>query len=79
MTIITLRDIETNEKVIVRSIIDPIAKLDKKGDVQIIQIKKWIFEESGDFVQEEWYGTLESGKIGMYVTLQYVIIKIEIS
>lgn len=77
MTIITLRDVETNEVVIMRSIIDPIAQLDKKGEVQIIRIKKWIFDESGYFVPEELYGALEGGKVGMYVSLQYVIVKIE--
>ncbi|HCA5143313.1 hypothetical protein EXE06_19430 [Acinetobacter pittii] len=79
MTIITLRDVETNEKVIVRSVIDPIAKFDEKGEVQIIPTKKWIFDETDDFVPEDYYGTFETGKIGMYVTLQYEIIKIEIN
>lgn len=31
MTIITLLDVETKKKVIVRSVIDPIARIDKKG------------------------------------------------
>lgn len=77
MTIITLRDVESNEEVIVRSVIDPVAKLDKNEEVQIIPIKKWMFDETGDFVQEDLYGSLENGKVGMYVSLQYVIIKIE--
>lgn len=79
MTIITVRDVETNEVVIIRSVIDPIAQLDKKGEVQIIRIKKWIFDESGYFVPEELYGALESAKVGNYVSLQYVIIKIEVN
>lgn len=77
MTIITVRDVKTNEVVIIRSIIDPLAQLDKKGEVQIIRIKKWIFDESGYFVPEELYGALEGAKVGNYVSLQYVIIKIE--
>ncbi|MBN6533584.1 hypothetical protein JZM40_18360 [Acinetobacter pittii] len=77
MTIITLRDVESNEEVIVRSVIDPVAKLDKNEEVQIIPIKKWMFDETGDFVQEDLYESLENGKVGMYVSLQYVIIKIE--
>ncbi len=77
MTIITVQDVETNEVIIIRSVIDPIAQLDKKGDVQIIQIKKWIYDETGYFVPEELYGALNSGKVGMYVSLQYVIVKIE--
>lgn len=78
MTIITLRDVETNEEVIVRSIIDPVARMDKRGELQITQIQKWIFDESGDFVNGEFYGALNSAKVGMYVSLQYVIMKIEI-
>lgn len=77
MTIITVRDVETNDVVIIRSIIDPIVQLDKKGEVQIIRIKKWIFDESDYFVPEELYGALEDAKVGNYVSLQYVIIKIE--
>lgn len=77
MTIITLRDVESNEEVIVRSVIDPVAKLDKNEEVQIIPVKKWMFDETGDFVQEDLYESLENGKVGMYVSLQYVIIKIE--
>ncbi|WP_153904541.1 hypothetical protein [Acinetobacter baumannii] len=52
MTIITLLDVETKKKVIVRSVIDPIARIDKKGNIQIIQIHKWLDDESGDFVDE---------------------------
>jgi len=77
MTIITLRDVETNEKVIVRSVIDPVARKDKKGNLQIIQVHKWLYDESDDFVDEELYGALSNGKVGMYVSLQYVIMKIE--
>lgn len=33
MAIITLRDVETNERVIVRSVIDPVARKDKKGNI----------------------------------------------
>lgn len=39
MTIITVRDVETNEVIIIRSVIDPIAKLDKNGEVQIFRNK----------------------------------------
>ena len=78
MTIITLRDVETNEEVILRSVIDPVARKDKKGNIQIIQIQKWLYDESDDFVDEEFYGALNSAKVGMYVSLQYVIMKIEI-
>lgn len=77
MTIITVQDVETNEVIIIRSVIDPIAQLDKNGEVQILRNKKWIFDESGYFLPEELYGALEGGKVGMYVSLQYVIIKIE--
>ncbi len=77
MTIITLRDVETNERVIVRSVIDPIARKDTKGNLQIVQVHKWLYDESDDFVDEEFYGALNSGKVGMYVSLQYVIMKIE--
>ncbi len=45
MTIITLLDVETKKKVIVRSVIDPIARIDKKGNIQIIQIHKWLDDE----------------------------------
>ncbi len=55
MTIITLLDVETKKKVIVRSVIDPIARIDKKGNIQIIQIHKWLYDESGDFVDEDLY------------------------
>lgn len=54
MTIITLLDVETKKKVIVRSVIDPIARIDKKGNIQIIQIHKWLYDESGDFVDEDF-------------------------
>ncbi len=54
MTIITLLDVETKKKVIVRSVIDPIASIDKKGNIQIIQIHKWLYDESGDFVDEDF-------------------------
>ncbi|HEE5436036.1 TPA: hypothetical protein R7O47_000032 [Acinetobacter baumannii] len=74
MTIITLRDVETNERVIVRSVIDPIARKDTKGNLQIVQVHKWLYD---DFVDEEFYGALNSGKVGMYVSFQYVIMKIE--
>ncbi|MGQ1705166.1 hypothetical protein ACT4V6_11515 [Acinetobacter baumannii] len=77
MTIITLRDVETNEELIVKSVIDPVARKDKKGNIQIIQIHKWLYDESDDFVDAELYGALNTGKVGMYVSLQYVIIKIE--
>lgn len=77
MTIITLRDVETNERVIVRSVIDPIARKDTKGNLQIVQVHKWLYDESDDFVDKELYGALNSGKVGMYVSLQYVIMKIE--
>lgn len=58
MTIITLLDVETKKKVIVRSVIDPIARIDKKGNIQIIQIHKWLDDESGDFVDEDLYEAL---------------------
>lgn len=77
MTIITLRDVETNERVIVRSVIDPIARKDTKGNLQIVQVHKWLYDESDDFVDEEFYGALNSVKVGMYVSFQYVIMKIE--
>ncbi|EPG7140160.1 hypothetical protein JRA21_003304, partial [Acinetobacter baumannii] len=61
MTIITLLDVETKKKVIVRSVIDPIARIDKKGNIQIIQIHKWLDDESGDFVDEDLYEALNNG------------------
>jgi hypothetical protein len=77
MTIITLLDVETKKKVIVRSVIDPIARIDKKGNIQIIQIHKWLYDESGDFVDEDLYEALNNGEVGIYLTLQYMIIDIE--
>ena len=77
MTIITLLDVKTKKKVIVRSVIDPIARIDKKGNIQIIQIHKWLYEESGDFVDEDLYEALNNGEVGKYITLQYMIINIE--
>ncbi|EPG3089631.1 hypothetical protein L1H58_003800, partial [Acinetobacter baumannii] len=71
MTIITLLDVETKKKVIVRSVIDPIAIIDKKGNIQIIQIHKWLYDESGDFVDEDLYEALNNGEVGIYITLQY--------
>ncbi|HAV6179009.1 TPA: hypothetical protein JI307_17465, partial [Acinetobacter baumannii] len=68
MTIITLLDVETKKKVIVRSVIDPIARIDKKGNIQIIQIHKWLYEESGDFVDEDLYEALNNGEVGIYLT-----------
>ncbi|EMN4642647.1 hypothetical protein ABIL81_003583, partial [Acinetobacter baumannii] len=62
MTIITLLDVETKKKVIVRSVIDPIARIDKKGNIQIIQIHKWLDDESGDFVDEDLYEALNNGE-----------------
>ncbi|HCQ9861659.1 TPA: hypothetical protein RHI53_003674, partial [Acinetobacter baumannii] len=64
MTIITLLDVETKKKVIVRSVIDPIARIDKKGNIQIIQIHKWLDDESGDFVDEDLYEALNNGEVG---------------
>ncbi|MBQ0450391.1 hypothetical protein PIK67_07850, partial [Acinetobacter baumannii] len=64
MTIITLLDVETKKKVIVRSRIDPIAIIDKKGNIQIIQIHKWLYDESGDFVDEDLYEALNNGEVG---------------
>ncbi|EOY5260188.1 hypothetical protein ACP49R_003800, partial [Acinetobacter baumannii] len=72
MTIITLLDVETKKKVIVRSVIDPIAIIDKKGNIQIIQIHKWLYDESGDFVDEDLYEALNNGEVGIYITLQYM-------
>ncbi|MDI9807862.1 hypothetical protein, partial [Acinetobacter baumannii] len=72
MTIITLLDVETKKKVIVRSVIDPIARKDKKGNIQIIQIHKWLYDESGDFVDEDLYEALNNGEVGIYLTLQYM-------
>lgn len=66
MTIITLLDVETKKKVIVRSVIDPIARIDKKGNIQIIQIHKWLDDESGDFVDEDLYEALNNGEVGIY-------------
>ncbi|EPO1075399.1 hypothetical protein ACT6GC_003858, partial [Acinetobacter baumannii] len=63
MTIITLLDVETKKKVIVRSVIDPIAIIDKKGNIQIIQIHKWLYDESGDFVDEDLYEALNNGEV----------------
>jgi len=77
MTIITLLDVETKKKVIVRSVIDPIARIDKKGNIQIIQIHKWLYDESGDFVDEDLYEALNNGEVVIYLTLQYMIIDIE--
>lgn len=77
MTIITLLDVETKKKVIVRSVIDPIARIDKKGNIQIIQIHKWLYDESGDFVDEDLYEALNNGEVGIYITLQYMSINIE--
>ncbi|HDQ4281721.1 TPA: hypothetical protein P8700_000941 [Acinetobacter baumannii] len=77
MTIITLLDVETKKKVIVRSVIDPIARIDKKGNIQIIQIHKWLYDESGDFVDEDLYEALNNGEVGIYITLKYMIIDIE--
>lgn len=77
MTIITLLDVETKKKVIVRSVIDPIARIDKKGNIQIIQIHKWLDDESGDFVDEDLYEALNNGEVGIYLTLQCMIIDIE--
>ncbi|WP_163070383.1 hypothetical protein [Acinetobacter baumannii] len=77
MTIITLLDVKTKKKVIVRSVIDPIARIDKKGNIQIIQIHKWLYDESGDFVDEDLYEALNNGEVGIYITLQYMIIKLE--
>ncbi|WP_031951831.1 hypothetical protein [Acinetobacter baumannii] len=77
MTIITLLDVETKKKVIVRSVIDPIARIDKKGNIQIIQIHKWLYDESGDFVDEDLYEALNNVEVGIYITLQYMIINIE--
>ncbi|HCU1843125.1 TPA: hypothetical protein OUH45_003774, partial [Acinetobacter baumannii] len=68
MTIITLLDVETKKKVIVRSVIDPIARIDKKGNIQIIQIHKWLYDESGDFVDEDLYEALNNGEVGIYLT-----------
>ncbi|MFX9525239.1 hypothetical protein ABTO55_18100 [Acinetobacter baumannii] len=76
MTIITLLDVETKKKVIVRSVIDPIARIDKKGNIQIIQIHKWLYDESGDFVDEDLYEALNNGEVGIYITLQYMIIRV---
>ncbi|MFJ1284458.1 hypothetical protein ACIKQA_19140, partial [Acinetobacter baumannii] len=59
---------------IVRSVIDPIARIDKKGNIQIIQIHKWLDDESGDFVDEDLYEALNNGEVGIYLTLQYMII-----
>ncbi|SSR61552.1 hypothetical protein [Acinetobacter baumannii] len=73
MTIITLLDVETKKKVIVRSVIDPIARIDKKGNIQIIQIHKWLDDESGDFVDEDLYEALNNGEVGIYLTLQYMM------
>ncbi|HAV6147166.1 TPA: hypothetical protein JI284_19945, partial [Acinetobacter baumannii] len=67
MTIITLLDVETKKKVIVRSVIDPIARIDKKGNIQIIQIHKWLYDESGDFVDEDLYEALNNGEVGIYL------------
>ncbi|HFX6310805.1 hypothetical protein, partial [Acinetobacter baumannii] len=67
MTIITLLDVETKKKVIVRSVIDPIARIDKKGNIQIIQIHKWLYDESGDFVDEDLYEALNNGEVGIYI------------
>ncbi|MFA2899040.1 hypothetical protein KWF25_17870 [Acinetobacter pittii] len=72
MTIITLLDVETKKKVIVRSVIDPIARIDKKGNIQIIQIHKWLDDESGDFVDEDLYEALNNGEVGIYLTLQWL-------
>ncbi len=77
MTIITLLDVKTKKKVIVRSVIDPISRIDKKGNIQIIQIHKWLYDESGDFVDEDLYEALNNGEVGIYITLQYMIINIE--
>ncbi|HDV0720612.1 TPA: hypothetical protein RHI38_003734, partial [Acinetobacter baumannii] len=61
---------------IVRSVIDPIARIDKKGNIQIIQIHKWLYDESGDFVDEDLYEALNNGEVGIYITLQYMIIRV---
>ncbi|MDC4500980.1 hypothetical protein NQ800_12515 [Acinetobacter baumannii] len=68
MTIITLLDVETKKKVIVRSKIDPIARIDKKENIQIIQLHKWLYDESGDFCEEGGYGTLNIAKVGRYIS-----------
>lgn len=51
--------------------------LTQKGNIQIIQIHKWLYDESGDFVDEDLYEALNNGEVGIYITLQYMIINIE--
>ncbi|MGX2530170.1 hypothetical protein ACWB2Z_18730 [Acinetobacter baumannii] len=44
---------------------------------QSLQIHKWLDDESGDFVDEDLYEALNNGEVGIYLTLQYMIIDIE--
>ncbi|MGK7860797.1 hypothetical protein [Acinetobacter baumannii] len=73
-----LRNLVTAE-FLVAHVISPycLARIDKKGNIQIIQIHKWLYDESGDFVDEDLYEALNNGEVGIYITLQYMIINIE--
>lgn len=77
MAIITLRDIETNNNLRVKSVIDPGIKFDSSGKFEIIKNIKWMFEDTELEVPIEFHDSLNHAKLDQYVGLQYVIIKIE--
>lgn len=77
MAIITLRDIESNTNIRVKSIVDPGIKFDSNGKFEIIKNIKWLFEETGLDVPAEYHDTLNHAQLDRYVGLQYVIVKID--
>ncbi|PUU98225.1 hypothetical protein DCD75_06090 [Acinetobacter baumannii] len=56
---------------------NPVCQKQKRGIDLNRQSPTCLYDESGDFVDEDLYEALNNGEVGIYITLQYMIINIE--
>ena len=77
MTIITLKDINTGEKLRVRSFIDPIVNsVDCKYAV-IKQKIRWVYDENGEDVHQDFHDVLNLQQLKRFVGREHIIDYIE--
>lgn len=77
MTIITLKDINTGEKLRVRSFIDPVVNSFDCQYVQIEQKIRWVYEFNGEDVHPEFHDVLNLQEPKRYVGREHIIDMIE--
>ena len=77
MTIITLKDINTGEKLRVRSFIDPVVNFLNSEYIQIEQKIRWVYEFNGEDVHPNFHEVLNLQEPKRFVGREHIIDKIE--